>query len=69
MEKIMEKICKVHLEIQQVAASETTEGPLGKFHLSTISNVDQTPLQLQGYNQTGTKTVWHCGAQSGLDKR
>ena len=62
----MEKIRKVHLEIQRVAASEATEGPLGKFHLS---NVDQTPLPLQGYNQTGTKTVWHCGAQSGLDKR
>ena len=53
----MEKIRKVRLEIQRVAASEATEGPLGKFHLSTISNVDQTPLPFQGYNQTGTKTV------------
>lgn len=47
---------------------------LGKFTLATIANVDQTLLPFifnkgQGYDQKGTKTVWHRGAQSGLDKR
>ena len=68
------KVRNFHLEIQRVAASKETEaGPLGKFSLSTIANVDQTPLPFtfnkgQGYDQTGTKSVWHRGAQSGLDK-
>ena len=52
----------------------TTDSPLGKFQLSTIAKVDQTPLSFtfnsgQGYNKTGEKTVWHRGADSGLDKR
>ena len=56
-----EKIRKFHLEIRRVAASEATEGPLGKFNLSTTANVDQTPLPFtfnkgQGYDQAGTKT-------------
>ena len=47
---------------------------MGQFSLSTIANSDQTPLPFmfnkgQGYDQRGAKTVWHCGAQSGLDKR
>ena len=62
-----EKIRKFHLEIRWVAASETTEGPLGKSNLSTIANVDQTLLPFtlnkgQGYDQKGTKqsgTVEH----------
>ena len=69
-----EKICMFHLEIRQGAGSEATDEPLDKFNLSTVSNVDHTPLPFtfskgQEYNQTGTKTVWYCGAQSGLDKR
>ena len=68
-----EKIRNFHLGIRQVAASKEAEaGQLGKFSLSTIANVDQTPLPFnkgQGYDQMGAKSVWHCGAQSGLDKR
>ena len=69
------KVRNFHLEIRRVAASKETEaGPLGKLSLSTIANVDQTPLPFtfnkgQGHDQTGTKSVWHRGAQSGLDKR
>lgn len=41
-----EKIRNFHLEIRRVAAadSEVAEGPLGKFSVLTIANVDQTPL-------------------------
>lgn len=68
------KIRNFHQEIQQVVTTEGAEGTSGKFSLSTIANVDQTPLPFtfnkgQGYDETGAKTVWHCGAQSGLDKR
>ena len=69
------KIRSFHQEIRQVAASGDKEaGQLGKFSLSTIANVDQTPLPFtfnkgQGYDQKGAKTVWHRGAQSSLNKR
>ena len=68
------KIRAIHLKIRRVAASKDSGEPLGKFQLSTIANVDQTPLPFtfnsgQGYNKTGDKTVWHRGAASGLDKR
>ena len=68
-----DKIRAFHLEIRRVAASKDSGEPLGKFQLSTIANVDQTPLPFtfnsgQGYNKTGEKTVWHRGATSGLDK-
>lgn len=68
-----EKVRNFHQEIRRVAASAATEfeGQLGQFRVSTIANVDQTPLPFtfnkgQGYD---AKTVWHHGAQSGLDKR
>ena len=69
-----EKVCNFHLEIRRLAASVDAAKQLGQFSLSTIANVDQTPLPLtfnkgQGYDQKGAKTVWHCGAQSGFDKR
>lgn len=69
-----DKIRAFHLEIRRVAASTDSDGSLGKFQLSTIANVDQTPLPFtfnsgQGYNKTGEKTFWHRGAASGLDKR
>ena len=62
-----------HLEIRRVAALKDSEESLGKFQLSTIANVDKTPLPFtfnggQGYSKTGEKTVWHRGAASGLDK-
>ena len=48
-------------------------GALGQFQLSTIANVDQTPLPFSfnaghGYSQTGAREVWHQGAASGLEK-
>ena len=63
-----------HFEIRRIAASTDSDEPLGKFQLSTIANVDQTPLPFtfnsgQGYNKTGEKTVWHSGAASGMDKQ
>lgn len=69
-----EKVRNFHLEIRRVAASAGATDQLGQFSLSTIANVDQTPLPFtfnkgQGYDQRGAKTVWHRGAQSGLDKR
>ena len=69
-----DKVRAFHLEIRRVSASTGSEEPLGKFQLSTVANVDQTPLPFtfncgQGYNKTGEKTVWHRGAASGLDKR
>ena len=69
-----DKIRAFHLEIRRVAASKDSEEPMGKFQLSTVANVDQTPLPFtfnggQGYSKTGEKTVWHRGAASGLDKR
>ena len=62
-----DKIRAFHLEIRRVATSKDSNEPLGKFQLSTIANVDQTPLPFafntgQGYNKTGDKTVWHRGA-------
>ena len=51
-----------HLEIRRIAASTDSDEPLGKFKMSTIANVDQTPLPFtfnseQGYNKMGEKTV------------
>ena len=69
-----DKIRAFHLEIRHVATMKDSDEPLGRFQLSTIVNVDQTPLPFifdsgQGYNKTGDKTVWHRGASFGLDKR
>ena len=68
------KIRSFHLEIRQFAAASGSSEPLGKFQLSTIANVDQTPLPFtfnggQGYSRTGERSVWHRGSASGLDKR
>lgn len=69
-----ENIRYFHQDIRRVASTGEKVGPLGQFSLSTIANVDQTPLPFtfnggQGYDQTGAKTVWHRGAASGLEKR
>lgn len=69
-----ELIREFHRSIRRIAASKGSKSGLGKFSLSTIANVDQTPLPFtfnkgQGYDKRGTKTVWHQGAQSGLEKR
>ena len=68
------KIRAFHSEIRRVAASANSSAPLGKFQLSTIANVDQSPLPFafnggQGYSRTGERSIWHCGSASGLDKR
>ena len=68
-----DQICAFHLEIRCTAASTDSDEPLGKFQLSTVANVDQTPLPFtfnsgQGYKKKGEKTVWHRGAASGLEK-
>ena len=70
---IEDKIHTFHLEIRQVATCKDSIEPLGKLQLSTIANVDQTPLPFtfnggQGYSKTTEKTVWHRCAASGLDK-
>lgn len=49
-------------------------GPLGKFELKQIANVDQTPLPFTftdgtTYEDTGASSVWVRGGASGLDKR
>lgn len=65
-----EKIRDFHLSIRRVAACKDSAGGLGKFSLSTIANIDQVTFNKgQGYSVKGSKTVWHQGAQSGLDKR
>lgn len=68
------KIRQFHLNIRRVASQGENVGPLGQFKLSTIANVDQTPLPFtfnggEGYDTTGATTVWHRGASSGLEKR
>ena len=47
---------------------------MGRFHLSCIANVDQTPLPFSftggpTCNDVGSKSVWVRAASSGLDKR
>ena len=47
---------------------------IGRYQLSNISNMDQTPLAfeyLEGrtYNTIGEKTIWAQSSQSGWDKR
>lgn len=69
-----ELIRNFHLSIRRLATSDGNKSALGKFSLSIIANVDQTPLPFtfnkgQGYDHKGTKTVWLQGAQSGLEKR
>ena len=60
--------------MRRVAAGGESRGLLGQFSVSTVANVDQTPLPFtfsggEGYDVTGAKTVRHRGAASGLDKR
>ena len=47
---------------------------IGRYRLSNISNMDQTPLLFeylegQTYNKIGEKTIWAQSSQSGWDKR
>jgi len=50
------------------------ERPVGRFELSNICNLDETPIPfeyLQGktYNRVGEKTIWVKETRSGWDKR
>jgi len=50
------------------------EHPVGRYELSNICNLDETPIPfeyLQGktYNQVGEKTIWVKETRSGWDKR
>ena len=65
---------RFHREIRRKAKEGDALGPLGKWTLSTVANVDQTPLPFtftkgSTYADTGDKTVWVRGGASGLDKR
>lgn len=67
-------IREFHKKIRSLARKGEKKGPLGQYELRDIGNMDQTPLPFtfnggKGYDNTGTKTVWHCGAASGLEKR
>lgn len=70
-----EKIIReFHRNIRSLAKKGEKKGPLGQYELRDIGNMDQTPLPFtfnsgKGYNDTGSKTVWHRGAASGLEKR
>ena len=70
----MEAIRQFHQSIRRKAKSEQSSGPLGRWTLRHIANVDQTPLPFTftdgaTYVDTGEKTVWVRGGSSGLDKR
>ena len=69
-----ELIQSFHRDIRAKAATGNQLGPLGRFRLSCIANVDQTPLPFTftngpTYESKGAKTVWVQGGSSGLDKR
>lgn len=67
-------IQQFHRDIRQKAQSGDQVGPLGKWTLKQVANVDQTPLRFtftagSTFADTGNKTVWVRGGASGLDKR
>ena len=60
--------------IRRKARTEESSGPLGRWTLWHIANVDQTPLPFTftdgaTNDDIGEKTVWVRGGASGLDKR
>ena len=59
-------LCKFHANLFRVRRR-------GKFELSDIANMDQTPLPFvldegNTYNNKGEKEIWCATAPSGLDK-
>ena len=65
-----------HRTIRRVAAVEetTSSSDVGRFSLSQIANMDQTPLPFsfaggETYNEAGARTVWVRGGASGMNKR
>ena len=63
-----------HQAIRHEARNGESVGQLGRFKLSQIANIDQTPLPFTftdgtTYDDTGASIVWVRGGSSGLDKR
>ena len=72
----MQAIRNLHKEIRKLAArnGEDEQCDVGRFKLSQIANMDQTPLPFSftngdTYADTGDKTVWIRRGASGMDKR
>jgi hypothetical protein len=71
----IEDIRSFHLFIRREAAKGSSVGPLGKWALNNIANIDQTPLEFDvfakgsTYDATGSTTIWVKTCGSGLDKR
>lgn len=60
-----EMIQKFHQSIRRIAASDGSKSGLGKFSLSTIANVDQTPYHLHSIRGRDTirKVQKLCGTR------
>ena len=72
----MDLIRQFHREIRKTAAvgEGDEQQSVGRFKLSQIANMDQTPLPFSfcegpTYADTGEKTVWVRGGASGMEKR
>ena len=72
----MDLIRQFHREIRKTAAvgGGDEQQSVGRFKLSQIANMDQTPLPFSfcegpTYADTGEKTVWVRGGASGMEKR
>jgi hypothetical protein len=64
-----------HLFIRNQAINGISVGPLGKWTLGGIANMDQTPIEFDmfvkgtTYETRGAKTIWIKSNGSGLEKR
>ena len=63
-----------HRSIRRIARDGEKIGPLGQWESRNIANMDQTPLPFtftdgETYANTGERSVWVRGGQSGLNKR
>ena len=68
------QIRRFHRHIRQLAKQGVSSGEIGQYKPCDIGNIDQTPLLFtsnkgRGYDDNGTRTVWHHGRASGLEKR
>jgi len=71
----IDSIRSFHHFIREQAVKGNSIGSLGKWKLSSIANMDQTPIEFDmcakgaTYESRGAKTVWVKSSGSGLDKR
>lgn len=71
----VDSIRSFHHFIRDQAAKGNCIGPLGKWKVSGIANMDQTPIEFDmcakgsTYESRGVKSVWVKSSGSGLDKR